>query len=598
MYLSFYNLSKKPFTIGSDPQFLWQGENHKEAFAILKYGLLDLNGYVVLTGEVGTGKTTLLNALIETLDDSVYIASINHPTLEPLDFFKIIAKAYDPSAEISNKAEFLLFLNTFLKKAHADGKVVLLIIDEAHCLSKELLEEIRLFSNIEQAGKKLINIFFVGQEEFNEIIQLPEYRALRQRITLFYDLKPLNENETQEYVAHRLTIAGATGQLFTPKAIHKIYRFTKGYPRLINILCDRALFTGYGREQRKIDTAIIKECSGELKSIHLSKKPASFNKIDQHRLMLIGLTGFLTLSLIAVGISMNFRSSSIGHDVSDKADTVLGDQHEILPVHENLETPSQQSGSIKHPVAKKNVEGTMEKESKAPDQETATVVIGAVEEKQSLSIPAQPGELLEKASTKQPQPTTFDLATVAVEQGNFLLGIDLLESQGKNNVSNNSATSELYAKALVGRAKQVGISPGTEAKSLLQRAVDVNPNNSDAHFNLGKLYTQSKDYALAVVSYQNATRLDPELTDAFFNLGYIYATTGNYIDAEKIFIRVVQLAPKYQDKALVNLALIQDKLGKREDCLANLHKAVIYNSANVKAQNYLKKLLVRTETIQ
>jgi len=190
------------------------------------------------------------------------------------------------------------------------------------------------------------------------------------------------------------------------------------------------------------------------------------------------------------------------------------------------------------------------------------------------------------------------LATVAVEQGNFLLGIDLLESQGKKNVSNNSATNELYAKALVGRAEQVGISQGTEAKSLLRRAVDINQNNSDAHFNLGKLYTQSKDYALAVVSYQNATRLDPGLTDAFFNLGYIYATTGNYIDAEEIFIRVVQLAPKYQDKALVNLALIQDKLGKREDCLANLHKAVILNPANVKAQNYLKKLLVRTEAIQ
>ncbi|MFT5700471.1 MAG: general secretion pathway protein A, partial [Desulforhopalus sp.] len=207
MYLSFYNLSKKPFTISADPRFLWQGENHKEAFATLKYGLLDLNGFVVLTGDVGTGKTTLLNALIETLDDSVYVANINHPTLEPLDFFRIIAKAYDPSAEITNKAEFLLFLNNFLQKAHADGKVVLLIIDEAHRLSKELLEEIRLFSNIEQAGKKLINIFFVGQDEFNEIIQLPECRALRQRITLFYDLEPLTENETPEYVAHRLMIA-------------------------------------------------------------------------------------------------------------------------------------------------------------------------------------------------------------------------------------------------------------------------------------------------------------------------------------------------------------------------------------------------------
>ena len=264
MYLSFYKLKEKPFNISTDPRFLWYGEKHQEALANLKYGLLEGNGYVVLTGDVGMGKTTLVNALIEALDDSVLVANINHPTLDTIDFLSLVAKTYDPSAEIASKTDFLLFFKSFLQRTYTKNKIALLVIDEAHRLSKELLEEIRLLSNMEESGNKLINIFFVGQNELKVMLLSPECHALRQRITLFYDLQPLSEDETMNYMAHRLKVAGTEEQLFTPGAIHQIQSFTRGYPRLINIICDRAMLTGYVKEQKQIDADIVAECAREI----------------------------------------------------------------------------------------------------------------------------------------------------------------------------------------------------------------------------------------------------------------------------------------------------------------------------------------------
>ena len=264
MYLSYYNLAEKPFQIDTDPRFLWFGEKHQEALAVLKYGVLDRNGFVVLTGGIGTGKTTLLNALLESLGDDVLIANINNPKLDTLDFFNVVAKSYEPTAVIDRKADFILYFNRFLQQAHSDGKIVLLVIDEAHRLSQDLLEEIRLLSNAEQAGKRLINIFFIGQNELKQSLLLPECRALRQRVTLFYDIQPLSEDEMVQYIGHRLRIAGSQAQLFTADAIHEIYRSSRGYPRLINIICDHALLTGYVHGLKTIPPEVVTECAQEI----------------------------------------------------------------------------------------------------------------------------------------------------------------------------------------------------------------------------------------------------------------------------------------------------------------------------------------------
>lgn len=264
MYLSYYNLNKKPFQISTDPKFLWIGEKHKEALAVLTYGILDNKGFLLLTGDVGTGKTTIINALINSLDDDVIIAHVTDPCLKNLDFFNFIATKFLIDKKFSTKGEFLNHLSKFLNDAYAKDKKVLLIIDEAQRLKPELLEEIRLLSNIERQDTKLLNIFFVGQKEFNNILIEPENRALRQRITINYYIKPLTENETKEYIKCRLNIAGSEKNIFSSSAIREIFSFSKGFPRLINIICDLALLTGYVKEQKTINELIIKECAKEL----------------------------------------------------------------------------------------------------------------------------------------------------------------------------------------------------------------------------------------------------------------------------------------------------------------------------------------------
>ena len=265
MYLSFYQLERKPFQITSDPKFLWLGEKHKEALAVLRYGLMDNKGFLLLTGDVGTGKTTLINALVNTLGEEITVATLLDPGMERDEFFSYIGKAFQLSREFSSKGEFIHSFREFLNRSHDERKKVLLIIDESQRLSQELLEEIRLLSNIEKQSSKLINIFFVGQIEFNSIILDPKNSALRQRISVNYDLKPLSAKETGKYIHHRLKVAGAAKSIFSTAAVQEIYRFSNGYPRLINIICDRALVTGFTHESKKIGSRIIKECTKELK---------------------------------------------------------------------------------------------------------------------------------------------------------------------------------------------------------------------------------------------------------------------------------------------------------------------------------------------
>ncbi len=265
MYLRYYNFSVKPFQINTDPKFLWLGEKHKEALATLRYAVLDNKGFLLLTGDVGTGKTTIVNALINLLGDDTIVAVIPDPGLKLIDFFNFVADAFKMGKKFSSKGDFISHLTKFLHSAYAKRKRVLLLIDEAQRLNRELLEEIRLLSNIEKQSAKLINIFFVGQPEFNDILLDIRNRAIRQRITINYNIDPLSEEETKRYIRHRLKIAGATKNIFTSSAMYEIFLFSKGYPRLTNIICDHALLSGYAKGKKIIDTDIIRECAGELK---------------------------------------------------------------------------------------------------------------------------------------------------------------------------------------------------------------------------------------------------------------------------------------------------------------------------------------------
>jgi general secretion pathway protein A len=265
MYTTHYNLNIKPFQISSDAEFIWLGEKHKEALATLRYGILDNKGFLLLTGDVGTGKTTLINALIASLSDDVIYASVPDPSLDRMDFFNYIAAAFDISGEFESKGKFLASFSKFLHKAYDNHKKVLLIIDESQLMTQELLEEIRLLSNIvTKDSSPLLNIFFVGQYEFNEIIRRPENRAVAQRLTLNYYIEPLTLEETGKYIRHRLEVAGTIEQIFNASAVKAIYDFSEGFPRKINVICDHCLMSGYAEDKKIITSAIVKESAEDL----------------------------------------------------------------------------------------------------------------------------------------------------------------------------------------------------------------------------------------------------------------------------------------------------------------------------------------------
>ena len=277
MYLNHYNLKTRPFQISTDPRFLWLGDKHKEALAVLQYGILDNKGFLLLTGEVGTGKTTLIHALINALKNDVIIANVPDPGLDIMEFYTYIARAFNLGNGFKSKFEFISRFSDFLNQAYEEKKQVLLIIDESQRMGQALLEEIRLLSNIEKQFTKLINIFFVGQAEFNSIILEERNSALRQRITVNYDLGPVSRKETGLYVEHRLKVAGTQERIFTSGAIKEIHSFSEGYPRLINVICDRAMVTGYANGQTSISGAVIRECADEmhLHKVEKRKKPAT-----------------------------------------------------------------------------------------------------------------------------------------------------------------------------------------------------------------------------------------------------------------------------------------------------------------------------------
>jgi general secretion pathway protein A len=265
MYQEFYGLVRSPFEMTPDPAFLYLGEVHREGLATLAYGVRARKGFVLLTGEVGTGKTTLLHALLSQLERETLAAFIFNPRLEPLDFFRVLFDEYGIETPCRTKADYLLALNRFLIGRLEQDQTTLLIVDEAQNLSPEMLEEIRLLSNLETPRSKLIQIMLVGQPELWDLLSRPELRQLRQRIVLRHRLEPFAPEDTAAYVQERLRLAGYTGKgIFRPAALRAVHELSGGIPRVVNILCDGALLLGYARGQAQLGAAEVGEVAGDL----------------------------------------------------------------------------------------------------------------------------------------------------------------------------------------------------------------------------------------------------------------------------------------------------------------------------------------------
>ncbi len=269
MYTNYFGLSEKPFTITPDPRYLFMSTRHGEALAHLIYGVSESDGFIQLTGEVGTGKTTLIRSLFQQLPEKADIALILNPQLSAKEFLASIAHELgikDADETRSTKA-LIDALTEHLLVGHASGNRTILVVDEAQLLTTEVLEQVRMLTNLETARQKLLQIILIGQPELRTLLARNDLRQLAQRITARYHLEPLTRDETSEYIDHRLEVAGAMAPIFTANAKREIFNQSKGIPRLINVLCDRSLLGAYVREQANVDRKLVRQAAREIKGI-------------------------------------------------------------------------------------------------------------------------------------------------------------------------------------------------------------------------------------------------------------------------------------------------------------------------------------------
>lgn len=265
MYLDYYGLQEPPFTITPNPRFLFFSPKHREAFNHLLYGIRDGKGFVQITGEVGAGKTTLCRAMLEQLGSNYSTALILNPVLDADQLVKAIAMEFGLNVQGLDRLETIAVINCFLLHELELGREAVLIIDEAQNLSLELLEQIRLLSNLETDARKLLQIVLMGQPELRDKLNEHGLRQLRQRITVRYHLSALSRSEVAQYVQHRLTVAGGKGiPAFSAAAVWRIYCYSRGIPRLVNAVCDKCLLAGYVKQQDRIKYALVGKAIAEL----------------------------------------------------------------------------------------------------------------------------------------------------------------------------------------------------------------------------------------------------------------------------------------------------------------------------------------------
>jgi type II secretory pathway predicted ATPase ExeA/TPR repeat protein len=693
MYQSHYNLAEKPFQLTTDPKFLWLGEKHKEALATLKYGVIEQKGFLLVTGDVGMGKTTLINALLETIDENTLVANIKDPALNLIDFYNLIAISFDIPQKFESKVDFIVYFSQFLKKVYSKNKGVLLIIDEVHSLSKELLEHIRLLSNIEFPEEKLLNVFLVGQNEIHQTLALPQFRAIRQRISLAYQIQPLSERETSEYIKHRLKVAGTEKEIFTQSAVSEVYRFSNGYPRLINIICDLSLLTGYSRDLKEITPDIVQECSQEYSFINKTvEETPSNSKVQYHRESrshyvdnpfsedmgeeATASEKTTTRDVSSSHPAFTWESSNLtqetrNHDAKKVIEAVkkqiekqlfflktvasfasrfqkklfskLFSRTNLVVVATRLRNRmssrkdlvsfatrmqkrlscwatvvsttarsrkrlffwapavslaliaisfiwfSQKEGTLKD-LKKKSAVSALNTSTTSAVKSDPFVTRGTLEKDTDKILSNQSQKSPPADASKTLQPSSFELAKKAFDHKNFSRAIELFDQAIAQHPANASAIKYYYSKALREQANTILAKDPDTSKKLLVQAIEADPKNAEAFFDLGKLNTKSKDYKKAIIAYQEAAYLNYRSPDTFYNLGFIYASTKDYATAEKMFLRAIDLKPQYLDKALFNLAVVQQKQGKKQQSIENLEKALKINPNNQRAQEYLHQL--------
>ncbi len=315
MYLNFYGLNEKPFNLTPDTRFLYLSENHQDALNSLIYGIREEEWFMVLTGDIGTGKTTIVRALLERLNEDTSSALILDPLLEGEDLLKATLEDFGIDSSGGTRKELIGRLNKFLFGELMQGRKAVLIIDEAQHLSDQTLEEIRLLSNLETEKAKLFQIILVGQVELHQKLESSFLRPLNQRISIRYHLLPLSRVDTEKYIHHRLLVAGYNGHIsFSAGALNDIFKHSRGIPRLINLVCDRTLLAGYAKKSNYLDKQMVKKGAGSLKKQGFPYTIPSKGR----KLILLGVLALFLGCAFLIGLQgedLYVRSKKLGHSL-------------------------------------------------------------------------------------------------------------------------------------------------------------------------------------------------------------------------------------------------------------------------------------------
>jgi general secretion pathway protein A len=393
MYTAFYDLKEKPFNLTPSSRFLYLGESHREALNMLKYGVMERKGFILLTGEIGTGKTTMIQALLSTLDDSVRCIYLSNPLLSLEEFMDYLAfSAFKKKVHFRSKADFLFEFEEFLGECLRNQTNVILIIDEAQKLSFELLEEIRLLSNMETGDEKLINIFLVGQPELNATLREQRCLPLLQRISMRYHIPPLDLEGTRGYVATRLKIAGAKdpGSIFSASAVKEIHDCSQGYPRMVNILADNALLLGYSQGKRSITASMVKQCHDDMRLDDAVPKRAREvpETVRVRKTRQFYIARYWKWAAVAGALILIYAAG-----LGEKGRNLIGELAGVKPVNRQLSSDGSIEGQVKGGKEKSPVAGGLANKTQMKEEFPTSVRPGE-QERQS------PGHLKKKEPTE------------------------------------------------------------------------------------------------------------------------------------------------------------------------------------------------------
>jgi general secretion pathway protein A len=364
MYLSFFGLNEKPFAITPDPRYLYLSERHAEALAHLLYGINEAGGFVQLTGEVGTGKTTIVRSLLAQTPKNAEIALILNPKMTAPEFLLTICEELGigvPDAATESLKDLVDILSGYLLRAHAGGRRVVVVVDEAQNLAPTVLEQVRLLTNLETNTRKLLQIILIGQPELRELLARNELRQLAQRITGRYHLNPLTPAETSAYVRHRLRVAGATTDIFSPGALAEVHRLATGVPRVINVVCDRALLGAYSMDRHRVTPTLVRNAASEV-----------FGKrFTPHWLPWLGTAAAASLLTLTVALLWSFKPWNSSHAAAGSSAAVHGETAKVAAVTPPPPAPVQTAAPAKPGLSGHELTDLLAKHANETDTDSA-----------------------------------------------------------------------------------------------------------------------------------------------------------------------------------------------------------------------------------